>query len=103
MSELEKAKGENSIVDDAVAKSRALLPLEREFQKKAMEAYRTAYEAGSLDKKVAPEVAYLLGELARRTGDTKAAGTWYQKALDSTDSEPLKKLATTQKTLAEKP
>jgi uncharacterized protein (DUF2225 family) len=102
LAEVEKLKGENSIVDDAAAKSRALLPLEREFQKKALESYRAAYEGGALDRKVAPEVAYLLGELSRRQGDAKGALPWYQKCLDTSDSDPLKKLATAQKSLAEK-
>lgn len=100
--ELEKMKGENSIVDDAAAKSCRLLPLERDFMKKALETYRAAYEGEKLDRKVAPEVAYLVGELTRRAGDPKAASAWYQKAIDATDSEPLKKLATAQKSLSEK-
>jgi hypothetical protein len=102
LSEIEKLKGENSIVDDAAAKSRMLLPMERDFLKKALDTYKSAYEGEKLDKKVAPEVAYLLGELSRRTGDPKAASTWYQKAIDTTDSDPLKKLAQSQKLLAEK-
>jgi hypothetical protein len=102
LTELEKLKGENNVVDDAAAKARASIPLEREFQKKALETYRAAYEAGGFDKKVAPEVAYLLGELSRRLSDPKAAVTWFQKSIDTTDSEPLKKLASTQKALAEK-
>jgi uncharacterized protein (DUF2225 family) len=101
--ELGKLKGENSIVDDAAATARASLPMERDFQKRALETYRAAYEAGGFDKKVAPEVAYLLGELSRRLGDLKAAATWFQKSIDTTDSEPLKKLAGAQKALAEKP
>jgi hypothetical protein len=100
--EVEKLKGENSIVDEAAAKSRSLLPLEREFQKKALESYRAAYEGGSLDRKVAPEVAYLLGELLRRQGEAKGALPWFQKCLETTDSDPLKKLAAAQKSLAEK-
>lgn len=100
--ELEKVKGENSIVDDAAAKSRTLLPMERDFLKKALETYKTAYEGEKLDKKIAPEVAYLLGELSRRSADPKGAVTWYQKAIDTTDSDPLKKLAQSQKALAEK-
>jgi tetratricopeptide (TPR) repeat protein len=90
-------------VDDAVAKTRALLPLERDFQKKAIEAYLAAYEGGALDRKLAPEVAYLLGELHRRTGDAAAALTWYGKAIESSDSEPLKKLAAEQKARTGKP
>ena len=103
LAELEKLKGQNTVVDSAADKVRASIPLEREFQKKALETYRTAYEAGAFDKKVAPEVAYLLGELSRRMGDGKAAVTWFQKSIDSTDSDPLKKLASAQKALAEKP
>ncbi|MBI3857934.1 MAG: DUF2225 domain-containing protein [Planctomycetes bacterium] len=102
LAELEKVKGENSIVDDAAAKSRTLLPLERDFMKKAMETYKAAYDGGKLEKKVAPEVAYLLGELARRTGDAKAASTWFALAIETTDSDPLKKLAAAQKAVAEK-
>jgi hypothetical protein len=98
-----KLKGENSIVDDAVAKSLSSLPLERGFQKKAIEAYRSAYEGGALDPKIAPEVAYALGELYRRTADPKSAAGWYQKAIDTSDSEPLRKMAASQKALAEKP
>lgn len=101
LAEVEKLKGENSIVDDAAAKSRALLPLEREFQKKALEAYKSAYDGGTLDKKVMPEVAYLLGELLRRQGDAKGALPWFQKCLETADSDPLKKLAAAQKALAE--
>jgi len=101
--ELEKLKGENSVVDDAAAKSRALLPMERDFLKKALDTYKAAYEGEKLDKKVAPEVAYLLGELSRRTADPKGASTWFQKAIDTTDSDALKKLASAQKALAERP
>jgi hypothetical protein len=103
LGELEKLKGENSIVDDAVVKSKSLLALERDFQKKAREAYRSAYEGGTIDRKVAPEVAYLLGELSRRLGEPKTAGAWYQKCLDATDSEALKKLAAAQRALVENP
>ncbi|MBV8881404.1 MAG: DUF2225 domain-containing protein [Planctomycetaceae bacterium] len=102
LSELEKLKGENSIVDDAVAKSKASLPLEREFQKKAFEAYKTAYEAGTIERKLAPEVAYLLGEVSRRLGEKKDASAWFQKCVDTTENEALKKLAVAQKALSEK-
>jgi hypothetical protein len=102
LAELEKVKGENSIVDDAAAKMRGSIVQERDFQKRTLETYKAAYEGKGLDAKVAPEVAYLLGELSRRLGDGKAAVTWFQKALDTTDSDPLKKLAAAQKALAEK-
>lgn len=102
LGEVEKLKGENSVVDDAAAKSRTLLPLEREFQKKALESYRAAYEGGALDRKIAPEVAYLIGELTRRQGDAKGAVAWFQKCLEATDSDPLKKLAAAQKALCDR-
>lgn len=102
LSELEKVKGENSIVDDAAAKMRSSIPREREFQRKAIGTYKAAYDTKGLDPKVAPEVAYLLGELSRRLGEKKDAAAWYQKAMDTSDSDPLKKLAAAQKALAEK-
>lgn len=102
LAELDKLKGQNSIVDDAVAKSRALLGPERECQKKAFEAYKAALDGGSVDRKVAPQFAFQIGELQRRLGEKKDAVTWYQKCIDATDSDPLKKLATAQKALAEK-
>jgi uncharacterized protein (DUF2225 family) len=102
LAELEKMKGENSIVDEAAAKMRGSIAQEREFQKRALETYKAAYEGKGLDAKVAPEVAYLLGELSRRLGEAKDAVAWFQKALDTTDSDPLKKLAAAQKALAEK-
>jgi hypothetical protein len=103
LAELEKLKGENSVVDDAAAKSRALLVPEREFQKKALESYKAAIDGGTIDRKLAPEVAYLLGELSRRLGDAKAASGWYQKCLDAAETDALKKLAAAQKAIAEKP
>ena len=99
IAELEKLKGENSVVDDAVTKMKASLPLEREFQKKAFEAYKGAYDAGTVERKLAPEVAYLLGELARRQGDRKDAASWFTKCIESTENEALKKLAVAQKAL----
>ena len=102
LSELEKMKGENNIVDAAADRTRASIPMERGFQKKALETYRAAFEAGGFDRKVAPEVAYLLGELSRRLGDAKGAVAWFQKSIETTESDPLKKLAAAQKALAEK-
>jgi len=102
LAELDKLKGENSIVDDAVAKSRALLAPERECQKKALEAYKAAYEGGGLDKYVAPQFAFQIGELLRRLGEKKDAPGWYQKCIETTDADSLKKLALAQKTLTEK-
>jgi uncharacterized protein (DUF2225 family) len=102
LGELEKVKGENSIVDDAAAKARASIVQERDFQKKALELYKSAYEAKTLAPPTAPEVAYMMGELSRRLGDKKEAVAWYQKSIDTTDNDPLKKLATLQKALADK-
>lgn len=99
--ELDKLKGQNNIVDDAVAKSRTLLAPERECQRKALEAYKAVYEAAGTDKK-APQYAFQIGELLRRLGEKKDAPVWYQKCIDTADADPLKKLAAAQKALAEK-
>ena len=97
LAEVAKMKGEYSNVDDAAARMAASIPLERAFQMKARGAYQTAYDAGRLDQKLAPEVAFLIGELARRTGDFKAASEWLQKALDTAESAPLKDLISKQR------
>lgn len=89
---LDKAKGDNSVVDDAVAKMRLSITREREFQKQAIEGFAAAFETAASDK-----VAYLLGELHRRIGEGALASSWYQKAIDLTSSDALRKLASAQK------
>jgi hypothetical protein len=90
-------KGENSIVDVAAERMRASIGLEREFQKKAIDAYRAALGKEAAGSKIAAEFAYLLGELHRRTGDPQGASGFYQKAIDLADTEAVRKLATDQK------
>jgi tetratricopeptide (TPR) repeat protein len=101
--ELETLKGENSVVDDAAGRMRASIAREREFQKKAVEAYSEALQKGPAEPKAAPEIAYLVGELHRRTGDPQAAAEAYRKAIEGPGSSPaLKDLALRQKALVEK-
>jgi uncharacterized protein (DUF2225 family) len=94
LGDVDALKGENSVIDDAAARMRASIVLERDFQRKAMAAYEPLATS--------PDVAYLMGELNRRTGERKAAAEWYQKALSAGPAEALKKLATEQKAKAEK-
>ncbi len=103
LAELSNLKGENSVVDAAAEKMKASIAREREFQKKAIEAYQAALEKEPDGSKVAPEFAYLLGELHRRTGDPKAASTFYQKAIDTTSSDAVRKLAQDQQSKLPKP
>ena len=103
LSELANLKGENSVVDGAAEKMKASIALEREFQKKAIGAYQAALEKEPAGSKVAPEFAYLLGELHRRTGDPKAASGFYQKAIETAASESVRKLAADQKAKVDKP
>jgi tetratricopeptide (TPR) repeat protein len=97
LDELEKLKGENSVVDEAAAAMRASIPVEQGYQKKALEGYRAACEAGSFAKPDAAEAAYLIGELHRRLGEKDAALQWFEKALGSTDDAGLKELVGKQK------
>jgi hypothetical protein len=94
LAEVEALKGENSVVDEAAARMRASIALERDFQRKALETYQAIASSA--------EVAYLIAELQRRLGDRKAALESYQKVLDAGPSEPLRKLAAEQKVRAEK-
>jgi hypothetical protein len=94
LGDLEALKGENSVVDDAAARMRASIALEREFQRKALEVYQGLPSS--------PNFAYVTGELLRRLGDRKAAAESYQKVLDAGPSEPLRKLAAEQKAKVEK-
>jgi uncharacterized protein (DUF2225 family) len=94
LDELDKSKGENSIVDDAAKKMRDSIAVEREQLRKAAAQFTKAVEG--------PEVAlarYWLGEIARRAGDAAEARGWYDKAIETTGSEALKKKAQAQREL----
>jgi hypothetical protein len=97
LAETAKFKGENSIVDEAAARMSASIPLEREHQKKAIDAYVAAVDGGKLDKKVAAEVAYLVAELYRRRGEKDSADSWYQSAIEQAATPELKQLAEAQR------
>jgi hypothetical protein len=102
LKELEAVKGENSLVDEAAARMRASIDLERAYQLKAREAYIEAIDSKKLDRKTSAEVSYLIAELYRRTGELPSASSWYQTALDGADAPELKKLAADQKAKADR-
>ncbi len=88
---------ENSVVDDAAARMKASIPLEKEYQKKAIDAYAAAANSGRLDKRVSPEVAYLIAELYRRREERDSADSWYQSAIDAAPTPEFKALAEAQR------
>jgi hypothetical protein len=100
--EVEKLKGENSIVDDAAAKMHASIELERAYQKKAIDVFAEVVNGGKLEKHAAWEITYQLGELFRRTGNATSAASWYRTAVENAPTDDLKKLATDQKAKVEK-
>jgi len=102
LAEVEKVKGENSIVDDAAVKMRASIDLERVYQRKAIDAYVAAIESKTLEKRT-PGVAYMIGELFRRLGERDSALSWYQTALEKAEGDDFKKRISDQKAKAEKP
>jgi hypothetical protein len=91
------SKGENSVIDESVARLRASIEIERAQQKKAAAEYLRAIGDASLDDKVRAECQYMLGEIARRHGQFPVAADWYAKAIAATSDPALKKLAETQK------
>ncbi|HXX93709.1 MAG TPA: DUF2225 domain-containing protein [Planctomycetota bacterium] len=97
LSELDRLKGENSIVDEAALRMRASIEMERGYQKKAIDAYVAAIDQKTLDRRSQGSVAYLLGELFRRLGERDSARSWYQTALEGADSDEFRKLVTDQK------
>ncbi len=103
LAELDAMKGENSVVDDAVSRMRASIDLEKGYQKKALEQYAAEVGRAAADKRTLGEMAYLAGELQRRLGDSKEAASWYDKALELSDAEPLRKLAIDQKARLTRP
>ena len=96
---LEKKEGENSVVDDAAGKMRESIALEQIFQELALESYLGTLKKGDLEGRAAAEITYVVAELYRRTGNTKSAIEWYQKAIDTPGgSAALRDLATRQRT-----
>lgn len=97
LGEVDRVKGENSVVDDAAARMRASIDLERVYQKKAIDAYVEAIDGKKLSRRLAAETAYLLGELFRRLGERDSARSWYQTAIETTEIDEFRKLAADQK------
>jgi len=99
LDEVDKSKGENSVIDDAAKKVRASIEVERVQLKKASELYAKAIADPALDDNLCAQCQYILGEIARRNGETKVAAEWYAKAIATTPDGELKRRAETQKAL----
>ena len=76
---------------------RPSIDLERSYQKRAIDAYVDAIDSKKLGKRAAAETAYVIGELFRRRGEADSASSWYQTAIESAESDDLKKRAADQK------
>ena len=99
LDEVDKSKGENSIIDDAAKKVRESISVERAQQKKAAALYAKAGEDPAVDISSKAKCFYMLGEIARRHGENADASAWYAKCISTAADEALKKLAAAQKAL----
>lgn len=90
---LEPLKGENSVVDEAGQRLKESLARERDYLGRARESWKRAHEGAVLETKDKAPAAYLVGEFSRRLGDFPEAALWLQKAIDTSESPSLKKLA----------
>lgn len=97
--DLTKQKGENSVIDDALAATAASIELERTFQRKAAEKIAAALQDPSMEARVRGELEYMMGELCRRLGDDKKAAEWFDQSSATTPDEAMKKLAAQQRAL----
>ncbi|MHC4606248.1 MAG: DUF2225 domain-containing protein [Planctomycetota bacterium] len=81
ITEVEKRRGQNSFVDEAVVKMKESIVTERKYQKLCAALIEKQAAAG-LTKGQIPEVFYMLGELHRRLGDRDRARDAYDTCLD---------------------
>ena len=99
LDEVDKSKGENSVIDDAAKQVRASIAAERAQQKKAAALLAKAVEDPSLVAVEKAESLFMLGEIARRNGENADASAWYVKALAAAPGDALKKRIQAQKSL----
>ena len=99
LGEVDKSKGENSVIDDAAKKVRESITVERDQQKKAAALYAKAVEDPAFDAATKADCQYMLGEIARRHGENADAAAWYTKAIATATDPALKKRAELQKSL----
>ena len=99
LDEVDKAKGENSIIADAAKKVRESIAVERAQQKKAAAFYAKVVEDPAVVASIKFKSLYQLGEIARRCGENADARSWYDKAIAATSDEAQKKLVEAQKGL----
>lgn len=95
--ELEKLQGQNSVVDDAVKVLSASLPIEADFQRRALPRLEKAFEeASGLQRQ--SEILYQRGELHRRLGEFQKAVECYDRVSPLATGD-LRKLAERQRKL----
>ena len=99
LDEVDKSKGENSVIDDAARKVRESIGVERAQQKKAAVLYAKVVEDPGIPVGTKADCLYMLGEIARRNGERESALSWYAKAIAAAPSDALKKRAEAQKDL----
>ena len=99
LDELDKSKGENSILDDAAKTVRESIAVERAQQKKAAALYVKVVEEAAVKAEVKFDCLYQLGEIARRHGQKKEAAEWYDKAIAATSDPAQKQFVEVQKAL----
>ncbi len=78
---LDQAAASNSLEVRRVAERESeLLAIEQEFQRKAIDHFKRALEAGEVKGTPRePLCVYLIGELSRRLGDGAEAGRWFDR------------------------
>ncbi len=101
LGEVARSKGENSVLDDAAKRMTTSIEEERAHQRRALPLFESASTGSKLEKRAAGELAYVLAETYRRLGERSKSIAWYDKALETSNDEALKKLASDQRALAQ--
>ena len=99
LDEVDKSKGENSVIDVASKRVRESIAAERAQQAKAAALYAKVVDDPGVEAATRAECLYMLGELARRRGEKSDAAAWYTKAIALATDDALKKRAEAQKSL----
>lgn len=97
IAKLDASRGENSVIDDAVAKMKKTIEREQGFLRRALPHFEKALESGRLAPTTKGEIAYVQGEIHRRLGDNVKARAAYDLALKTSPSKSLQQLATDQR------
>jgi tetratricopeptide (TPR) repeat protein len=79
--DLEERKGQNSVVDNIVAKVPETIERERSLQRKAVEQFLKAVEKPGLSDADKMKLEYMIAELHRRLDRLELAREWYDRIL----------------------